>query len=85
MLKEHFLYRHIRKDSNEPFYIGIGTKPFKYNGIRTEYKRAYDTSHKKRSVFWTNVFIKSNKDIEVQILFESTKNKPYNNFTFKSA
>lgn len=72
MLKEHFLYRHIRKDSNEPFYIGIGTKPLKYNGIRTEYKRAYDTSPKKRSIFWTNVFIKSNKDIEVQILFEST-------------
>ena len=72
MLKEHFLYRHIRKDSNEPFYIGIGTKPSKYNGTRTEYKRAYDTSPKKRSVLWSNVYIKSNKDIEVQILFEST-------------
>lgn len=72
MLREHFLYRHIRKDLNEPFYIGIGTKPLKYNGIRTEYKRAYDISPKKRSVFWTKVFIKSNENIEVHILFEST-------------
>jgi hypothetical protein len=22
----HYLYRHIRLDKNEPFYIGIGTK-----------------------------------------------------------
>ena len=22
----HYLYRHIRVDKNEPFYIGIGTK-----------------------------------------------------------
>ena len=25
---KHFLYRHIRLDNNEPFYIGIGTKTY---------------------------------------------------------
>jgi hypothetical protein len=23
---QHYLYRHVRLDNNEPFYIGIGTK-----------------------------------------------------------
>ena len=26
MNKKYYLYRHIRVDKNEPFYIGIGTK-----------------------------------------------------------
>ena len=38
----HYLYRHIRLDKNEPFYIGIGTKKenTKFNSIKSEYSRA---------------------------------------------
>jgi len=50
------VYRHIRVDKNEPFYIGIG---------KTE-KRAYEKI--KRNQFWHNVIAKT--DYEVEILFD---------------
>jgi len=50
------VYRHIRLDKNEPFYIGIG---------KTE-KRAYEKI--KRNQFWHNVIAKTN--YEVEILFD---------------
>jgi hypothetical protein len=50
------VYRHIRLDKNEPFYIGIG---------KTD-KRAYEKI--KRNKFWYNVVSKT--DFEVEILFE---------------
>jgi len=45
-MKKYFLYRHIRLDKNEPFYIGIGTKPNskKIKGYKTEYSRAFETT-----------------------------------------
>lgn len=49
------LYRHIRLDKNEPFYIGIG------NNI----KRAYEKS--RRSKIWKNIINKS--EYRVDILF----------------
>ena len=55
MFYKYFLYRYIRLDKNEPFYIGVGTK-HKRNGIynyktyNSEYKRAY-ASHKENSIF----------------------------------
>lgn len=50
------LYRHIRLDKNEPFYVGIG---------KTE-KRAYEKI--KRNQFWYNIVAKT--DFEVEILFD---------------
>lgn len=50
------LYRHIRFDKNEPFYIGIGT----------DVKRAYNK--KDRNRHWKNIVSKT--DYEVQILFD---------------
>jgi hypothetical protein len=50
------VYRHIRLDKNEPFYIGIG---------KTE-KRAYEKI--KRNKFWHNVIAKTN--YKVEILFD---------------
>lgn len=50
------VYRHIRLDKNEPFYIGIG---------KTE-KRAYEKI--KRNKFWHNVIAKT--EYEVEILFD---------------
>jgi hypothetical protein len=49
------VYRHIRKDKNEPFYIGIG---------KTE-KRAFRTDF--RNKYWTSI---SKKGYIVEILFE---------------
>jgi len=53
----NILYRHIRTDKNEPFYIGIGSN----------IKRAYSKSG--RSIFWERIVAKT--DYEVEILLES--------------
>lgn len=67
---KYYLYRHIRLDKNEPFYIGIGTKPKTYSSFEKEYNRAFD---KRRNNFWSKVFNKT--DYRVDILFESDDRK----------
>jgi len=52
----YVVYRHIRLDKNQPFYIGIGNE-----------KRAY--SKHGRSNFWKRIVEKT--DYEVEILFEN--------------
>lgn len=52
-----YVYRHIRLDKNEPFYIGIGCK--------RNYGRAYETCSTKRSTFWINVYNKTSIDVEI--------------------
>lgn len=66
---KYYIYRHIRLDKNEVFYIGFGTKPKKYNLWTTEYGRAYKSSRFDRSVWWHKI----NKitEIQIDILFES--------------
>jgi predicted GIY-YIG superfamily endonuclease len=51
------LYRHIRKDKNEPFYIGIGENE----------KRAF--TKKSRNKYWTHIV--KNSPYEVEILFDN--------------
>lgn len=67
-MNHFFLYRHIRLDINVPFYIGIG-KITSSEVFKSKYNRAFN--FKKRSAFWKNVFEKSDKNIEVEILYES--------------
>jgi len=67
ILKIYYLYRHIRLDTNEVFYIGIGTKNNKHLGFSSEYKRAY--YKKGRTNHWKNIINKTNYNVE--ILFES--------------
>lgn len=55
-----YVYRHIRLDKNEPFYIGIGN--------RKDYKRAYERDTSKRNLIWGRITSKS--DYEVEILFD---------------
>ena len=50
-----YLYRHIRLDKNEPFYIGIG--------ITKNYSRAY--SKKSRNKLWKTIANKSGYEVEV--------------------
>lgn len=59
---KHYLYRHIRLDKNEPFYIGIGTKT-----LRCQYERA--NSKASRSSIWKNIVKKT--EYEIEILLES--------------
>jgi len=50
-----YLYRHIRSDKNEPFYIGIGSDE--------TYNRAY--SKHNRSKLWNKVVSKTSYDVEI--------------------
>ena len=54
-----YVYRHIRTDKNEPFYIGIGSD--------ANYNRAHQNSKNKRSDLWHRV---SSKGYEVEILMD---------------
>jgi len=54
-----YVYRHIRLDKNEPFYIGIGSTK--------DYKRAY--SKISRNKIWKSIIDKT--DYEVEILFDN--------------
>ncbi len=63
----HYLYRHIRLDIDQPFYIGIGTKPKAFLYYSTEYSRAYNKS--RRNNIWKKIINKTS--YEVEILFES--------------
>ena len=64
----YYIYRHIRLDINQPFYIGVGTKRDKNFNLHTsEYGRAFTKSS--RSSYWGNIVAKT--DYEVEILLES--------------
>ena len=64
---KYYIYRHIRLDTNLPFYIGIGTKPNNYTTHSKEYKRAYSLDG--RTSFWKNIVDKYG--YKVEILLES--------------
>ncbi len=52
-----YLYRHIRLDKNEPFYIGIGLNE------SNNYKRAYWTYE--RNFIWKKIVAKTNYEVEI--------------------
>jgi len=61
-MKTGYLYRHIRLDKNEPFYIGIGG----FDKTDFEYKRAYDKT--RRNNIWKRIINKT--DYRVEILMD---------------
>lgn len=63
----HFLYRHIRLDKNEPFYVGIGVKKQTNSACLTEYYRAYEK--RRNNTIWNKIVNKTKYEIE--ILLES--------------
>lgn len=67
MEKTYYVYRHVRHDNNEPFYIGLGTKSQRNDSHIKEYHRAYSTGS--RNSLWHNIVNKTTFDIE--ILYES--------------
>jgi hypothetical protein len=50
-----YVYKHIRLDNNQPFYIGIGNKK--------KYFRAYEKN--KRNNYWKNIYKKTNFLVEI--------------------
>lgn len=54
-----YVYRHIRLDKNEPFYIGIGADE--------NYKRAHERSVHRRSEIWTKIARKTEFLVEILI------------------
>lgn len=68
-----YIYRHIRPDTNQVFYIGKGNNLDKR---KSEYRRAFETL--KRSDFWTKVYNKNNKQIVIEIIFECSDEKKVN-------
>ena len=53
---KHYLYRHIRLDKNEPFYIGVGTKCDNIDNL--SHKRSKTTQN--RNKFWRIQMIRRN-------------------------
>lgn len=60
-----YVYRHIRHDTNQPFYIGVGL-------TNDNYFRAYQKSKTKRSSYWHNI---SKNGYDVEILFDNITNE----------
>jgi len=66
-----FIYRHIRLDKNEPFYIGKGTRKDLANTFKHQYYRAFES--KNRNVFWNAIVKKT--DYRVEILYDDLTNE----------
>lgn len=66
---QYYLYRYVRLDNNQPFYIGIGSKrkTRNYNSFKTEYERAFCKTN--RNKHFLNIL--SSIDYSIEILFES--------------
>lgn len=61
---KYYLYRHLRKDSGIPFYIGIGVKRKLHSAtFESEYERAHYTNN--RSSYWNNIHYKCGTIVEI--------------------
>lgn len=63
----YYIYRHIRTDENQVFYVGLGTKDIRETSFSKIYRRAF--SKQKRNNFWKNIINKTSYNVE--IIFES--------------
>lgn len=52
-----YVYRHIRLDKNEPFYVGVGSDK--------HYKRAYQNGINKRNQYWHKITSKTDYEVEI--------------------
>lgn len=67
-----YLYRHIRLDKNEVFYIGIGSYQKKW-----KYARAYTT--KNRNKHWKNIVTTCNGEFKVEIILDNLSKEEASN------
>jgi hypothetical protein len=63
MTGKYYIYRHIRPDKNEVFYIGRGMEYKRSTPLR----RAYAT--KRRNDFWNRIVNKNSGKFDVEIMF----------------
>ena len=72
---KYFVYRHIRVDNGETFYIGAGSKrryrKCNYGSFRVEYNRAFTLQNRTKE--WCQVVKEGG--FNVQILFETNDRK----------
>lgn len=64
---KYFIYRHIRLDKDEPFYIGVGTKTSYADTFNEIYRRAFLKAG--RNLLWKRIVAKT--DYQVEIIIES--------------
>lgn len=64
--KIYYLYRHIRLDKNEPFYIGVSSIKSDNN---SGYARANRVSN--RNHIWNNIYKASSCQIDIEIIYET--------------
>lgn len=52
MINKYYVYRHIRLDKNEPFYIGVGTKTDNkvFTSFKQEFSRAFVRRRRKMRI-----------------------------------
>lgn len=62
MNKQFYLYTHTRPDTNNVFYVGIGSD------IPGRYSRAYEFGPGKRNSIWNKIWLKNKKQIIVDII-----------------
>lgn len=71
-----YLYRHIRLDKQEPFYIGIGTNS---DGYKKPYQRAYEKNkNQRKNKIYQAIASKTDIDVEIMIdnlTYEEAKKK----------
>lgn len=67
----YFVYKHTRLDTNEIFYIGVGTKPLNPQSLTFNelHRRAYLKAC--RNPFWMNITSKTNYKVEIVEEFSS--------------
>jgi hypothetical protein len=64
--REYYIYRHIRLDTNEVFYIGQAVKKnIKHRAFKSEYGRAFKKSKTCRSVYWYRIVNKCEYKVEI--------------------
>lgn len=74
-MKIYYIYKHIRLDKNEPFYIGFGTKNQRFPGLKSQYRRAFQRSCRHTAWF---AIVEKTKYI-VEIIYESSDYKDARN------
>lgn len=65
MEKKYYIYIHKRNDTGDIFYVGFGTKYGK------KYSRSKELSKRHRNFLWWKIYNGCNRDISIEIVFES--------------
>lgn len=67
-----YVYRHIRPDTGEVFYVGLGKKNDNWRALgafKSEYRRAFTKDH--RNIWWRRIAEISGFDVEIIMDLES--------------